>query len=240
MKTNNYWTAIVSMAGKGCLLVAFAFALSTYPAQADCGQWDVSGNWFPQGGDDWAVHLTQKGGSITGSATRGPQISKVTGSVTGSAFYLNLISKGLELRGEIAADGKIHGVLHDLSNPNKKLVFASSRAMQCTQNHSNPPAPPPKPVITAPPSKATPKISASPAVITIGGGQTNGTTTLTWDGGPEHPYAEVWVAVDGQDPTFVVEQGKGSRRLTVERGKNYQYILTDSGQQLAKVVVTSR
>jgi hypothetical protein len=240
MKTNNYWPAIVSMAGKGCILVAFALALSPSPAQAECRQWDVGGDWFPVGGDDWAFHLAQKGFVITGSATRGPQMTKVTGTVTGSAFYLNLISKGLELRGDIAADGKIHGVMHDSSNPNKKLVFVSSRAMKCTETPSNIPATPQKPVITAPPPKATPKIGASPAVVTIPTGQADGTTTLTWDGGPEHSYAEVWVAVNGQDPTFVVEQGKGSRRVTVERGTTYRYILTDSGKDLGSVTVKGK
>jgi hypothetical protein len=63
---------------------------------------------------------------------------------------------------------------------------------------------------------------------------------LTWDGGPEHPYAEVWVGVDGEDPTFLVEQGKGSRKVTVEPGKTYLYILTDSGQQLSTVTVRAQ
>jgi len=129
--------------------------------------------------------------------------------------------------------------MHDLSNPNKKLVFVSSRAMKCSDRPAAP-APPQKPVITAPPPKATPKISASPAVITIPAGQADGTTTLTWDGGPEHPYAEVWVAVNGQDPTFVVEQGKGSRWVTVERGTTYRYILTDSGKDLGSVTVKGK
>jgi hypothetical protein len=237
MKTNNYWPKIVSLAGKGCILVAFALALSPSPAQA-CRQWDVGGDWFPVGGDDWAFHLTQNGFDITGLATRGPRSSKVTGTVTGSAFYLNL--KGLELRGDIAADGKIHGVMHDLSNPNKKLVFVSSRVMKCTEKFSNTPATPQKPVNTAPPAKATPNISASSTVITIPDGQSEGTVTLTWDGGPDHPYAEVWVKAGGDDEKFLVEQGKGTRSVTVERGKNYLFILSDSGQQLAKAVVISK
>ena len=64
-------------------------------------------------------------------------------------------------------------------------------------------------------------------------GQAPGTLTVTWDGGPDHPYAEVWVSVDGGDETKVVEQGKGMRQVTVEPGKSYKYILTDAGRQLA-------
>jgi hypothetical protein len=40
--------------------------------------------------------------------------------------------------------------------------------------------------------------------------------------------------------TKVVEQGKGTRRVTVERGKTYQFILTDAGEQLARVVVLTK
>src|ERR1051326_3243525 len=47
--------------------------------------------------------------------------------------------------------------------------------------------------------------------------------TLEWDGGKDHPYAEVWVRVDQNDETFIVEQGRGSRNATVELGKNYEF-----------------
>lgn len=90
---------------------------------------------------------------------------------------------------------------------------------------------------SAPTSTTTPRISARPTVVTIPDGQAEGSTTLTWDGGSEHPYAEVWVAVDGGDPAFVVELGKGSRRVTVEPGRTYRYILTDSGKDLSTVTV---
>lgn len=88
---------------------------------------------------------------------------------------------------------------------------------------ANPPAPPGV--------SGGPSIRANPANVT------GGSTTLTWDGGSEHPYAEVWVGIDGGDPIFVVEQGKGSRRVTVDAGKTYRYVLTDSGQDLATVTV---
>lgn len=83
-------------------------------------------------------------------------------------------------------------------------------------------------------------IAASPNTVPVGPGQSSGTTTLTWDGGAAHPYAEVWVKVDDNDETFVVEQGKGSRRVTIELGKTYLYILTDFGKTLATVTVTAQ
>ena len=79
-------------------------------------------------------------------------------------------------------------------------------------------------------------ITASQVIPT---GQT-GQTVLTWDGGKDHPYAEVWVKVDDGDETFVVEQGKGSRQVTVEPGRTYLYILSDAGKRLAAVTVKSR
>jgi hypothetical protein len=77
-------------------------------------------------------------------------------------------------------------------------------------------------------------------LVTIPAGATQGACTITWDGGADHPYAEVWVKVDDGAETFVVEQGKGSRTVTVERGKRYLYMLTDSGQRLATTTVTAK
>ena len=62
-----------------------------------------------------------------------------------------------------------------------------------------------------------------------------GLVVLTWDAGPDHPYAEVWFKVNGGDEVFVVERGKGSLQVPVERGRQYVYILTDAGTTLATV-----
>jgi hypothetical protein len=44
---------------------------------------------------------------------------------------------------------------------------------------------------------AQPTISANPATVGIPAGQTQGKTTLTWDAGANHPFAEIcsaWTA----------------------------------------------
>ena len=82
-------------------------------------------------------------------------------------------------------------------------------------------------------------ITASPQVVPISASGT-GTTTLSWNGGADHPYAEVWVKVGDEDEKFVVEQGKGGRKVTVEAGKTYLYILTDAGKRLATVTVKAK
>lgn len=83
-------------------------------------------------------------------------------------------------------------------------------------------------------------ITASPNPVVLAQGQTTGTTTLTWDGGPQHPYAEVWVKVDGNDETFIVESGKGKRDVPIELGKSYLFKLSDANELLASVTVTAK
>ena len=46
--------------------------------------------------------------------------------------------------------------------------------------------------------------------------------------------------VNDGDETFVVEQAKGSRKVSVQPGRTYLYILTDSNERLATVTVQSR
>jgi hypothetical protein len=83
-----------------------------------------------------------------------------------------------------------------------------------------------------------PFIVADNNPVVIPPGETSGTVTLEWDGGKDHPYAEVWVRVDQNDETFIVEQGRGIRNATVELGKNYEFKLSDANVLLASVKVT--
>jgi hypothetical protein len=94
----------------------------------------------------------------------------------------------------------------------------------------------------ATPARAQFTISANPPSVNVPAGQTQGKTTLTWDAGPTHRFAEIWVSVSGGDPVKLFEmrgntQGKGSLEVTVEKGKRHRFILTDNGVELATVDV---
>jgi len=86
--------------------------------------------------------------------------------------------------------------------------------------------------------RATPYIYALSNPVVISPDQASGNVTLVWDGGKNHPYAEVWVRVDQNDETFIVEQGKGTRNAKVELGKHYVFKLSDSNVLLAQISVT--
>lgn len=85
---------------------------------------------------------------------------------------------------------------------------------------------------------SAPFIFANNNPVVIPTGQTSGTVTLVWDGGKDHPYAEVWIRVDQNDETFIVEQGKGTRNVEVEFGRSYEFKLSDANVLLASVRVT--
>ena len=85
-----------------------------------------------------------------------------------------------------------------------------------------------------------PFIIADNNPVVIPAGATSGNVTLEWNGGKDHPYAEVWVRVDENDETFIVERGRGIRNVKVEFGKSYEFKLSDSNVLLASVRVTVR
>ena len=93
-------------------------------------------------------------------------------------------------------------------------------------------------VSTTAQERQTPYIYALSNPVVIAPNQTSGNVTLVWDGGKDHPYAEVWIRVDQNDETFIVEQGKGTRNAKVEPGKHYVFKLSDSNVLLAQVSVT--
>ena len=261
MKKITDGSAIFSIVGKTCFLCALAFMLSPLSVQAQCGQGDISGEWNLKIGDEGAIEstleLTQSGMKVSGEAQlwTTPNLfekGKVKGDVTGDKveFYINWVNEhGVRatefpsvyehFEGTIGSDGKMGGQAYIFTlTGGVNVNWSSDRPMKCLYKTvhrlgTKPSTPTPT---TTPTTAIAPMITASQVIPT---GQT-GQTVLTWDGGKDHPYAEVWVKVDDGDETFVVEQGKGSRQVTVEPGRTYLYILSDAGKRLAAVTVKSR
>jgi hypothetical protein len=180
----------------------------------------------------------------------------VAGTIDGDNITLDMEwddGSGGIYKGVLGPTGIIRGtVIVDKNNPSKTWPWVSRQPMPCADKAEKKP----KPTASAAPAQPSPKRLIShkgkgrtdagapagvPKIVVFNKpGQAPGTMTVTWDGGLEHPYAEVWVSVDGGDETKVVEQAKGTREVTVEPGKTYQYILTDAGQQLATTSVKAK
>jgi hypothetical protein len=154
-------------------------------------------------------------------------------------------------QGTVRPSGRIEGKGWEQRSRRTKVNWHSIGVMKCVDEKAvQPTNPTPKPIkktgnIPASPtpkpikssgkaktSAAVPFINANPKAVKIPAGQSQATTNLTWDAGPDHPDAEVWIRESGGEETLVVQQGKGTRNVTVEN-KVYRVMLKDAGQELA-------
>ncbi len=240
-------------------IVLFAlFMALPYGVAAQCGQRDVSGRWNVLiGSFKTAVELTlsQSGtGAISGTARDLGSVDfgfeskvEVKGQMTGDKVVftiernkstkINVAQSTEGFEGVIGPDGTITGKANIFAiDGNIGVDFVSSRPMKCLfqkvgklgVKH------------TAPATAVEPYITAAPNNIVLPFGQTAGQTTLIWDAGKDHPYAEVWFAVDGQSEQKILEKGAGSLPYPIAVGHSYVFILTDAGTKLATVTVQFR
>lgn len=229
------------------LLFTFVLALLSASAEAQCTQWDASGEWNIEvksgvrKGYVAHVNLRQSGKNLSGKVTDGGLgVATVSNgrSPDGDKFGIYLLwdakddaGSNVEVYvGRIGTNGMIEGTATIFGDRSTDAAWSSDRSMKCLVG-----------------SIPTQKPGGYGAVSTVPGilayikpGQPAGTKTLSWDAGPDHPYAEVWVKVGDDEEIFVVEQRKGKREITVEAGKTFLYILTDAGKQLATVTVKAQ
>lgn len=238
-------------------------ALVPLPVHAQCKQWDVSGKWTLEQSDGYTVtvDLKQNGNSITGRAwhdtgsiksggTRLPdgnirvKTRSVLGNISGNDLYMQLdwgkSTTGV-YRGEIGSHGRIEGRMYQKENVATRARWFSTTAMRCADasGGAESAAPVPERTTVQPgPALKAPYIQANPpGLVPIARGQLQGSATLLWDGGKEHPYAEVWVREGEGISKFIVQKGAGTRQVTVQRGKTYRYMLMDGTSQLGAVTV---
>lgn len=191
----------------------------------------------------------------------------VDGTIDGNSLSIQLYWSNSLLLGQnkvgvynatIRPSGLLDGEAYEKSSPNVRYLWHSKGSLGCADVPVTPKpyksTGKPKPKSTGkakgqpePKDQVEPKGQAEVKMTVPGIVATQviypqplnpmGFVILAWDAGPDHPYAEVWYKVNNGDDIFLVEQGKGSRQMPVERGKYYTYILTDAGETLATVVV---
>lgn len=246
-------------------LFATVLVLLPIAAKAQCKNWNASGQrYIYQDRQEHVIVITleQNGRVLAGNASleveKRTMQGRVYGSIDKDTFTIEIAwpdkLTGV-YKGVILPTGLMNGATYDKSNPKTQGVWRTWEPIKCggaapsipfkITSEITAPTPPPPPIKRsgkmpkaqpAPPEMKAPGIIASQAVFTFPGAFT-GFVILTWDGGPDHPYAEVWVKTNNGVETFVVEQGKGARQIPVQRGEWYEYILTDSGTTLATVKV---
>ncbi len=225
---------------------------------AQCQQWNVSGVWnIEQRGLKYAIVLTmeQNGEVLTGKAristNSGYPAVNVYGTLKGDLVNFRILwidgSIGV-YDAQFHPAGRLNGHGYEKKTPNIRHMWQSNKKFKCPPPASfnvplntykgkpKPVSSPTKPITEPPtPMKVPGIISSQPIFGNIA--DPVGFVILTWDAGPDHPYAEIWFKVNNGEETFLVELGKGSRQMPVERGKYYTYILTDAGKTLATVSV---
>jgi len=236
------------------LLFAAILALLPILTQAQCANWDANViiSLIQPGSKPIALYLTQNGKRITGNAgaivtnSSGHGEHRMQGQIDGSLdgdnfsvqIYWDNGQTGV-YQGKVLLSGRLDGEAWEKRSPNVRLPWHTDGLLGCLPP---PKPPPPAPIKSSgkakiepkpPPPLEAPWIDAGPAIFAVPGLHT-GTVILTWDSGPDHPDAEVWLKTPNGAAT-VAKQVKGGLQLTVERGRQYEYILTDAGKILAGV-----
>ena len=254
MKTKHHPILSASVnqrAGLATLVVAL-LALSLSPVQAVCSHWDVSGKWNIEQENPTAkveLDLTQTGKEVTGTAKYNGAPGKVKGTMVGGDINIEIhvANQKHVFRGEVGTGGAA-GV-NTAPGASAPTIWYSTTPMKCVEappattgeapesagsESTVAPATP-----EAPAAAAKGKIWANPHYPTVAAGQTEGSAMLTWNAGPDHAQAEVWLKIDEEEEKLVVKQSKGSQQVKVKPNKVYLYILKDSGEQIDSVTVVA-
>ena len=139
MKKITDWSAIFSIAGKICFLFAVAFMLSPSSVEAQCGQWDISGEWHLLIGDSKAsetMELTQSGTKVSGEAQIDAVVKlfekgTVTGDVKGDKVEFKILweneRRPMATTGIVATNELFHGTIGSDGKMGGKLLSLPSR-----------------------------------------------------------------------------------------------------------------
>jgi hypothetical protein len=194
-----------------------------------------------------ALAIVRRGGSNDGERR---MTGTIDGSFDGDNFSVQIYWDNGQTgvyNGKVLLSGRLDGEAWEKRSPNVRIPWHTDEGLNCVVLVKTPPPVIPKPirssgkakvVPTPPPPLKTPWIVASQSIFPTPYGPT-GFVVLTWDGGPDHPEAEVWLKTPGGAATFA-KQSKGGLQVPVERGRYYEYILTESGKILAGVTFVAQ
>ena len=245
------------------LLAVTVLALLPSSAGAQCsgGNWDANAHMVLRqpGSKPIEIWLSHRGKGIQGTALaivrkdNNDGERRMTGTIDGSfdgdnfsvQIYWDNGQTGV-YNGKVLLSGRLDGEAWEKRSPNVRLPWHTDEGLNC--RILSPPPVIPKPIKStgkarpAPqppaPQPTPPFVVASQSIFPTPFVQT-GFVILTWDAGPDHPNAELWLKTPG-GAYAVAKQPKAGLQVTVERGRQFEYMLTESGKILAGVTFVAQ
>jgi len=247
----------------GVLFCALAIVLLPTLAHAQCSKtWDASGVWEIREGRGTGsvvrLDLKQSGSALDGTTFREARAGergnpatktvpgKAVGNADGSNFSLmidwsDMPGEFIAYKGKILASGRAEGAIFLNGSQTSRGSWYSVQPLTCGWSPGKTRGnltsklsadAPIKPSEIATRRQGPPRIVAN-QIVMPGPYQITGMAHVQWEGGPEYPNAEVWVAVNGGAQTIVAKQRAGSLQIPSRRGFTYIYYLKDAGKILS-------
>lgn len=240
-----------SMSLFGVAVFAVVVVLLPVSARAQCRNWDASGEWeIRQGAGSRStvirLNLKQSGFAFSGTVSRGSANGKVTGDADRD-FHFEidwLDGRGFTnfYKGQISDSGELTGETYVGSDKHDRNTWRSLQPLTCpwrpgvSRGNLTSKLSATDPVQTGGATATlftVPSLVAGKAVFPTPGMQT-GFLVLTWDAGPDHPSADVWVTYDNnRQRVLLMKQPKGGLQVQVQFGRMYSFVLMDGRIVLA-------
>ncbi len=129
---------------KTLCLAGLVLLYCTTTTQAQCAQWDVSGQWSMTQGKETRVfmQIEQDGSVVRGEAKywdyglKSFRSASLDGTTAGNNFRIQIYWKGTSVgvyEGNIGPQGRIEGTTYDRQKPSVRASWFSDKAMKCAR-----------------------------------------------------------------------------------------------------------
>jgi hypothetical protein len=240
----------------GVFFFAVVMVFLSVSANAQCRDWSAAGEWRLMQGtrgfgfDAVNLRLEQKGSAISGTASRkamGVQ-GPVSGTLNGDSFSIEIAwsdGRTSVYSSKVQLSGKLQGEIHHKNSGKVNDPWYSEGELACKTLTGGRPirtaGTGPRPSGSAPvqTGQATGSLLKAPSLVASQAifptpYTPQGFVVLTWDAGPDHPNADVWVKYNNsRERVLLVKQPKGGQQVAVQRGQMYSYVLMDGRTVLA-------